>query len=634
MVLWLIGILLISFFFTRLALIIYSLNDLENAFLLIPVSIVVGFIFDLFIALCLTAPFSAIMMILPSKWKLSSVFRWIVPAALFAFVFGSIYLGIAEIVFFDEFSSRFNYVAVDYLIFPHEVFINIWDTYPIVWIIMGTSLVSLIISWMIRKKLYARLRLYPSSFIKRLEFLISQLVLLTVLYLVLSTGFSRVSENRILNEITLNGVYSFVHAGFTNELDYNLYYSEMDESTAYHVLRQNINDDHSTFIHDNDSETIDRIVTSDNDLHRFNIVLVLEESFGSNFIGALDPEGLCLTSRFDSLAAEGMLFTHIYATGNRTVRGLEAALLSFPPIPGRSVVKRPGCENLFSLPSILNDKDYNTVFLYGGLSYFDNFGHFAASNGFDRVIDELDFKDPIFSTIWGVCDEDLFNKSLQVFDSLASDNKPFLATMITVSNHSPYTYPEGRIPFNPEERKRENAVRYSDYAIGKFIEDAHSHSFFDSTLFVFMADHGARVYGSEEIPLRSYKIPVLFYNPVLIPRGQRIGTLGSQLDLSPTILDLLGFDYNSMFFGRSILSTPKDRERALMSHNRDVALLKNDTLAVLNIQKQMELWRFDSADKIHRIDDSIKSDLESDAISYYMTAYKMFKDKKLHPLPN
>lgn len=618
---------------TRIALMIMNFKEIEGVFYMIPISLIMGIIFDLFIALCVTFPIVLLLTIYPARWKRFFFFKIIAAVSWFIFIFGNLYLAVVEIVFFNEFSSRFNYVAVDYLIYPHEVFINIWDTYPVLTILIVTFIVSLLITLLTVKKLSNRLQSFPQKFGNRLKIILSYGLLIVLLYFSLNINMGQISDNRILNEISLNGIYSFFYAGFTNNLDYNQYYKTMDFAKAVDHVKQMINDNNTTFPAINKPESIERTVKSDRDLHRFNIVLVLEESFGSDFIGTLTPDGPNLTPRFDSLCDQhGMLFSHVYATGNRTVRGLEASLLSFPPIPGRSIVKRPGSENVFSLPSVLKNMGYNTVFLYGGLSYFDNFGHFAATNNFDAVIDELKFKNPIFSTIWGVCDEDLFNKALNVFDSLDTENKPFFATLITVSNHSPYTYPKGRIPFDPEEKRRENSVRYADYAIGKFLNDAQSHKFYDSTLFIFQADHGARVYGSEEIPLRSYRIPIMFYNPVLIPEGTRVNILGSQMDLSPTILDFLGFEYNSMFFGRSLLATTDNEARVLMSHDRDVSLLKNDTLVVLNIMKQEELWRFDTTNTIQRIDDTISTPLETDAISYYMTAYNMFKNHDLHPL--
>ena len=631
--LWFLLVVLTISSLTRLTLVALNTGELRSALWYLPLSLAVGLLFDVLVGLYATLPLVVLMLFFRLRWLTLNWARGLFSVIAWLFTFGLLYLSVVELFFFGEFDSRFNYVAVDYLIYPHEVFVNLWETYPVLSVMIGCALAALAVTFLTRG---ARAKALARSgrLRNRVRLLVVYVGGLFLGTLGLNINLSRVSDNRTMNEITGNGIYSFAHAGLTNELDYNQYYACMDKRAMTQRLRRLLDDSHTTFLDRSTDGSIERRVESDLPLNRFNVVLVIEESFGSKFVGSLKPDGKCLTPRFDSLAAEhGLLFRHVYATGNRTVRGIEASLASYPPIPGRSIVKRPDNEHIFTLSSLLKSEGYSTVFMYGGLSYFDNVGHFAENNGYDQVIDELDFDDPVFKTIWGVCDEDLFDKSLTVFDSLHTLGKPFFATLLTVSNHSPFTYPEGRIPFDPEERRRDNAVRYADYAIGKIIEDARSHDYFDSTLFVFMADHGARVYGSEQIPMRSYEIPLLFYSSALNPTGRTCDVLGSQMDVAPTILDYLGFSYNSEFFGRSLLSTSKDEERVLMSHNRDVSLLEDDTLAVLGIQGNADMWEVDDADGgIHRVNVPTDSSLIEDAVAYYMTAYDMFSDHRLHPL--
>lgn len=631
--LWYVLIFLAISTLTRLALIVLHWGEISTALFYIPLSLLTGLVMDLYISLWVTLPLALLLWLFPLRWRES---RWIqYPCAIagWLFTFGLLYLGVTELFFFQEFDSRLNYIAVDYLIYPHEVFVNLWDTYPVLTVMIVTAVIAGAFTWYTRS-IRRRSLAWPKTRKAQAGTIFGYVVLLTFGIFLLNIDFSRVCNNRTMNEIGGNGIYSFFYAGFTNVLDYNQYYATGDRNQAMQRVKSLLADDHTTFINANPTNPIARFVESDSLRRSFNIVLVIEESFGSNFIGSLHPDGKNLTPRFDSVAAEhGMLFTNIYATGNRTVRGIEATLASFPPIPGRSIVKRPGCEHVFTMSSVLKELGYNTLFMYGGMSYFDNIGPFARSNGYDKVIDELDFKDYIFRTIWGVCDEDLFNKSLQELDSLDNLGAPFFATLLTVSNHTPFTYPEGRIPYDPNVQTREYAVRYADYSIGKFIRDAKSHPFFDSTLFVFVADHGARIYGSEQIPILSYEIPLLFYNPTLYPTGQRCDVLGSQMDISPTILDVLGIDYNSEFFGRSISSTTPQEARALMSHDRDVSLMRDSTIAILGIQGNKELWTVDKSSGKFFPYSSPDSSLVFDAISYYMTAYDMFQDGQLAPLP-
>lgn len=308
-------------------------------------------------------------------------------------------------------------------------------------------------------------------------------------------------------------------------------------------------------------------------------------------------------------------------------------LASFPPIPGQSVVRRPGGEHIFTLPSLLKSFDYQTAFIYGGYSYFDNMGRFASTNGFDRVIDRTELHKKSFTTIWGVCDEDLFDNSLAILDTMQAAGKPFFALLLTVSNHSPYTFPDGRINTDPNEHTRENAVRYADYALAKFLHDAELHAYFDSTIFVVLGDHGARVYGSQQIPMDSYRIPVLFYAPRILPRGERLATLGSQIDVAPTIMGILRQSYASQFFGHDLLSG-RVEERAYMSHNRDVALLRDNRMAVLGIQSEVELFNRDSiSGAFTPLSPYTDTALVNDAIGTYQSAYYLYQHHSLHPLP-
>ena len=361
-------------------------------------------------------------------------------------------------------------------------------------------------------------------------------------------------------------------------------------------------------------------------------MLVLEESFGAAFVGALHPEGPSITPHFDSLAAAGTLLTHAYSTGNRTIRALEATTSGLPPLPGISVVRRPASVGLFTLPALLRARGYATEFVYGGRALFDNMGAYMRANGMERVVDQGDYPPGLFTTAWGVADEAIFDMALRQLDSLDATGRPAFVQVLTVSNHKPYTYPAGRIAADPAQRRRDNAVQYADWALGRFLRDARGHRWFDHTLFVLMGDHGARVYGSAEIPLPSYEVPVLLYAPGVVPAG-RVPTLASTLDVPPTILGLLGIDYDSRFFGRDVLREPVTAGRAPMTHNSEIALARDAAdgameLAVLGLRGTTRVYRTDAARRamtpVARPDASERALLE-DAIAYYAGADRLYR---------
>jgi phosphoglycerol transferase MdoB-like AlkP superfamily enzyme len=345
-----------------------------------------------------------------------------------------------------------------------------------------------------------------------------------------------------------------------------------------------------------DRYSIRRKVSGDPNRPKLNVVILLEESLGSEFWGSLGHKGASCTPEMDRLAVEeGIFFTNIYACGNRTVRGFEGVLSSFPPLPGESIVKRDRSENVESIARVLKRDGYDTVFLYGGRGLFDGMRSYTLRNGWDRFIEEKDFPKPTFTTIWGACDEDIFARAIEEFRHLADTGKPFLGAVLSVSNHKPYTYPRGRIPEDPDvpKRTREKAVKYSDWCLGQFFKAAGREPFWTNTLFVVIADHGARVYGSQDIPIFSYEIPWVILGPAAVKEPRRIGTLGSSLDVSPTVLGLIGRPYDTMFFGRDLLNEPPDDARALLNHNRDIGLFARDRMVVLSLQNTVEYYEGD-----------------------------------------
>ena len=381
-------------------------------------------------------------------------------------------------------------MAVDYIWYPHEVFTNIWESYH-VGIVLGVCL-GLSLAWvLVLGRLFRRMWERPFSASARVAYLAAGLALLALLTPTLNLKGAHVSTDRTLNEIANNGMLAFAAAAWTHHLDYSGFYKTMDRAEAFARARRLLKEPNSELVEP--GESIRRRVTGESARPRLNVVIFLEESLGSEFWGCLGRPST-LTPEMDQLATqEGLLFTNIYASGNRTVRGFEGVLSSFPPLPGDSIVKRDLSDNVETIARVLKRDGYATMFLYGGRGLFDGMRSYAVRNGYDRFIEQKHFAHPTFTTIWGVCDEDLFGRALEEMRILAQGDKPFLATVLSVSNHKPFTYPKGKIPEDPERRKREHAVKYSDYSLGQFFRGARQQSFWTNTIFVVVADHGARV---------------------------------------------------------------------------------------------------------------------------------------------
>ncbi|MEP6471089.1 MAG: LTA synthase family protein [Acidobacteriota bacterium] len=593
-------------------------------------AVAIGALLDLQAALWLTAPLVLLLALLPRRWLARGGVRGALAVGLAAAFGFALFVAAAEYFFFQEFDGRFNFVAVDYLLFPTEVFGNIWQSYHPGLVLAGIAAVSAA-ALVIFRKLLARPR-RAGRYENRLAFTIAYAVALALVTFVPPPDFARVSGDRVVNEIAGNGYRSFWLALLGQDAPYEGLYrtnsADADFRRLHRLLAERATD-LTSFV---PGSTL-RHIRPLHETRRSNVVLVLEESLGAEFVGTFHPEKGGLTPALDALIPQGTLLTHAYSTGNRTIRALEATTASLPPLPGISIVRRDRSRDLFTLPELLRARGYRTLFVYGGRAIFDGMGRYMKANGVERVVEQADFPKGTFRTAWGVCDEAIFDRALAEMDSIHATGAPFYTIILTVTNHRPFLYPPGRIAADPAEKRRVNAVRYADFALGRFVADARRHAFFDDTLFVLMGDHGPRVYGSAEIPMPSYEIPILFYGPKLVASGVRVDTIASAMDVPPTILGLLGADYHSKFFGRDVLNLDPAEGRALMTHNNEIALLEGDSLATLGLHRAATVYRYDREKETLVPTGAAEAKTSSgveDAIAYFDGADKMYRRGGYH----
>lgn len=537
---------------------------------------VTGLRFDILIGLCLILPQTIHLTVFGNRlvmgrlsWALLN-FQWV-----FAFLFLPL-VCIAEVIFFDEYQSRLNYIAFEYLVYPTEVCCNIWESYPTFKLLSVVALIGGAAFVTFRGRFLAILHT-PLSWKRRWGLLASLVTGIAAMWSSMGMSSMEISSNRVANECAGNGVYSFVYYAWSCRFDFEDFYMTVPAVEAAERVRARVAEP-SDQLHATSANPIDRTIHQSLPQKDWNVVIVLEESFGSDFVGVLgDDRGL--TPCFDALTKRGLLFDNFYATGNRTARALEAVLTSLPPIPTESILKRDHSDNVFTLAHVLEKRGYERLFMTGGRGLFDGVRSFMTNNGFNEFIEQSDFDDPKFSNAWGVSDEDLFDRAIVELDRLHQSGKPFFATLLTVSNHRPFTYPEGRIPETTP--SRENAVKYADWSLGHFFEMVETREFRKNTIFLVMGDHGARIYGSQAFPMKSYRVPVV----MLLPTGERAGTrcdtLACLLDIAPTVMGQLGGDYRSVFFGHDALTVRREEGYAVMQHNHDLALLTADHRIVM-----------------------------------------------------
>ncbi len=588
-----------------------------------------GFHRDFFVAALQIVPLLCWLLITPDRRFRATWHRFFWWSITFLWCFAQIFLLFVEFFFFEEFKSRFNTVALDYLLYPYEVFVNIWQSYHVGLVLAACGMLSLGWVWG-ASRLFRRMWEHPFPAPARWLRLGAVVALLLALSFTFRLKGAHIGTDRTLNEIANNGALSFFAAAWTHHLDYSAFYKTMPKEQAYQRARQLLTETNTTFVEDGLS--IRRRVAGDPARPRLNVVIFLEESLGSEFWGCLGRKDESLTPEMDNLAArEGLLFANIYASGNRTVRGMEGVLSSFPPLPGDSIVKRDLSDNVETLARVLKRDGYSTLFLYGGRGIFDGMRSFALRNGYDHFIEQHDFLHPTFTTIWGVCDEDLFDRGIEEFRELNRSGKPFFGTFLSVSNHKPYTYPKGRIPEDPDQKRRENAVKYSDFALGEFFRKARNEAFWTNSIFVVIADHGARVYGSQSIPIGSYEIPLVVVGPAVIQGPARNQQLGCSLDVAPTVLGMVGRPYETLFLGRDLLRSRPEQGRVCLNHNRDIGLLERQCLAVLGLMQTSEFYTGNPKTTEMRLlprPTEADLDIEKDAIALYQVADDLYTHQR------
>jgi phosphoglycerol transferase MdoB-like AlkP superfamily enzyme len=615
----------------------------------------VGFAFDVVMAWFLTLPLGLLATFWPKRfWRFPLVVAWTFGAFLFSF------WKISEILFWEEFGVRFNFIAVDYLVYTTEVVKNIKESYNLPLIAAAVALLAFG-AYLLWRRLgltaawHAGAATDTSPRWRTLVGLLAPFILLLgVAYATgrhdlkvaspihssfgerLTAGLRHMGDpqpswaNSYDTEIAKNGEYAFLAAFWANQLDWKRFYPSREgvvPELAARLSQQGAPLDPSK------PSDILRKVAGTPGARKLNVIQITIESLSAKFLGCYgvndeedrtDYGKFGLTPNLDRISQESLWFTHCYAGGTRTVRGMEALTLSIPPIPGQSVLRRKGCENLSTLGSALAAQGYDTAFIYGGDGFFDNMSYFFGANGY-RIVDQPAAlkagRSVSFGNAWGACDEDAFNWSMAEADEAHAAGKPFHHFIMTTSNHRPYTWPAGKI--RPELRDRPGGVAYTDYAIGAFLRQAAAKPWFKDTVFVIVADHCASVAGKRELEIKKYEIPLFIWAPGLLP-ARKVDDMMSQIDLVPTLLGLLKLPYAGRFVGADVLA-PGYRPRAFISNYQKVAVLRPDgLLTVLKPVRQVAQFRADLATGTLVPLTSLDADAAAEAIQYYQGTDELF----------
>lgn len=580
------------------------------------------------IALCalLLIP-TLLLFLLPESWghrwkPLLSIYFAVATALL-------LFLEIVTFPFFENFGARPNGLSFQYLDHPAEVFAMLWHQYKFL-IVLTVLVIPLLIrlTWNLYSQLLTEYQ--PWSYRKKL-------LVFPLIFLLLTIGarsslgmlpsnpsIANYSNNAFANEMALNSFYTLafaLHVAIEDELDPLKMYGHMSKEEAIKRVKETSHLPESNFGHP-ELPTLHKQISSHPKEKPMNLVIIVAEGMGAKYVGALGGEPL--TPNFDALSEQGIFFSNLYSTGARTIYGLESLTTGFYPTPSNSIIKLGRSQkDFFTIAQLLKQHGYHSEFIYGGDTNFDNMKAFFLNNGFDSIIGKKDFKGEVFDGVWGVSDEDIFHKTNQQL--LSHGEQPFVSVVLTLSNHLPFDFPQGRItPVEYPVATERNAINYADHALGEFFERAKKETYYDNTLFLIVADHSLSIDGDELMPVNSYHIPALILGKN-IP-SKKINLLSSQADLLPTMIDLMGIDAQMPTLGRNLLSLPTNTTgRAMLRNQQKLAYMKGNH--VLVHEPNMPAQQFDYRDK-KLFPSPIDEELRKEALAHILTPHFLYQEQQ------
>jgi phosphoglycerol transferase MdoB-like AlkP superfamily enzyme len=511
-----------------------------------------------------------------------------------------VFLEAATPGFILEYDVRPNRIFVEYLKYPHEVFGMLWQGFKLE---LCFGLLMTVIAFALVAKLLKPWRHAEAKWASPALWLVWPLILMLTVFGIRSTLTHRpanpalfaITQDSMVNSLVLNSAYSVFYAAYSlqHEAKSSAIYGKLPREKIFAL----------TGAHEGDIPTLTTLVPSVKRDKPLNLVILLQESLGAGFVESLG--GKPVTPNLEKLKGEGIWFTHLYATGTRSVRGIEAVVTGFQPTPSDSTVKLDlSQKNFFTLAALLSKRGYLTEFIYGGESHFDNMRSFFMGNGFQQITDQPEFKNPVFVASWGASDEDLLNKTHEQLMAHHASGKPFFTLAFSSSNHAPFEFPDGRIELYEQPKATDNnAVKYADYAIGEFIKKAKASPYWSDTVFLIVADHDIRVRGDSLVPIEHFHIPALILGGAVQPKT--VDAIASQIDLPVTVLSLMGIEAQHPMTGHDLSNVSVDyRGRALMQYNYNFGWMQQlgpdaaeNEVVVLREGKPPAFGHYDTASK-------------------------------------
>lgn len=515
-------------------------------------------------------------------------------------------LGIIDLSIYTEWGTKINSRAIEFMILsPGEAMASSASS-PLFSSLL-IILIQFTFSFYVYKKI-GKLEFQKGNIIVQL-FTIPFIAFIAVMFLRGGLQLAPINQSAVyfssknsINHAALNTEWNLMHSVIENHFSTENPYIFMSDEEANSIVDSLYNNDNSNNIN---------ILNT----HKPNIVLIILESYTSDVVASFGGEK-DVSPFIDKYSKSGLIFSNIYASGDRTDKGMIAILSAFPTQAVRTIIQQPDkFEKLPALPKILKSSGYSTAFYYGGESEFANFKSYLISTQFDKIIDKNEFESSQMNSKWGAHDGFLFDKALKDMSTL---KEPFMSTILTLSSHEPFEVPiPNKFKGDDLPAKFRKAANYTDLSFGEFMTKAENEKWYKNTLFVVVADHGHRLPKEYDnsYDYRKFRIPLFFFGEVISSdyKSKSINKFGSQTDIASTLLKQLNISDTSFYWSNNLIDTTKSGF-AFYSFDNGIGWIDNENaIAIDNVTRNI----------ISKKNDNINDELKRKTAQAYMQ--KVFK---------
>jgi len=542
------------------------------------------------------------------------LFYWIFVLFTIAFIISS-----ADIPYFNQFYDRFSIGAFEWIENFDFVVSMIIQEPRYFLVIIPFLILTFLFFYFLRKIFKTRHQSKPVNWGLKIGFSIFVLFIMFIgirgrieKKSPIRIGTAYFSDNSFLNKLGLNPVFTLMRSYLDSQDPDNATIKLMDETQAIALVQEYLNIQNAAY----DSPVARKMDCDSSASIKPNIVIVIMESMSAaKMTRHGNPNNL--TPFLDSLSGKSIYFENFYTAGKHTFNGVFSTLFSFPALlrqhPMKEIMKYDG------ISSTLLANDYTTTYFTTHDSQFDNVEGFFRANGFQNIISQADFPASEIKTTLGVPDDYLFRYSIPVLNEISKKGKPFFATFMTASDHGPFYIPEYFTPKSSEVRQQ--IVEYADWSLQRFITLCSQEAWFDNTIFVFTADHGAALDAKYDIALNYFHSPLIFFAPEIFHNDTVYKNMASQIDVYPTLMGMIQIPYINNTLGIDLIN--EKRKYALINDDDKTGILDTSYFCILK-NMQASLYQYHENNTMDVSED--KPELVSEMTDYAKAHLQVYQN--------